>query len=384
MRVIHIINRLTLGGAEAILYRLVTRDTANEHVVVSLGREGWYSSRLRERGIPLHHLNMDSVMAAPSAMARLHRLMRHSGPDVVQCWMYRSNIFGGVVAKLASKPVIWGIHCSSLEPLRPSSRALVHLGGLLARWVPDFIVNCSTRSEEIHARLGYSAAEGAVVHNGYDASTFFPSEEGRKGARKALGLTPNVFTIASIARWHPQKDLRNLFAALRLVRERGIEFRCLLVGAGLGRDNKELIAAIAQSGCSEWVVPLGPRSDIPNVARALDLHVLASCGGEAFPNVVAETMLSETPNVVTDVGDSAFMVGQSGWVVPPRYPQHLADAIIAAHREWKGESGRWEGRRKAARERIERKFSIDGMARAYEDVWRRVVAHRSLSEAPAH
>lgn len=382
MRILHIINRLSLGGAEAILYRLVTRDTANEHVVVSLGREGWYSSRLSEQGVPLHHLDLDSPARAPRAMTRLHRLIRESGAEVVHCWMYRSNIFGGVVAKMAGKPVVWGIHCSSLEPLRPSSRTLVHIGGVLARWIPDFIVNCSTRSEEIHAKLGYSAAEGAVVHNGYDASTFFPSEEGRKGARRALGLTPRLFTIASIARWHPQKDLPNLLAALRLVRERGIDFRCFLVGAGLGTDNADLTAAIEKADCSEVVVPLGPRSDIPNIARALDLHVLASCGGEAFPNVVAETMLSQTPNVVTDVGDSEFMVGESGWVVPPRNPRRLADAIIDAHQEWKGDPDRWQNRRKAARERIEWNFSIEGMAGAYEDVWRRVVA-KPVSKAPA-
>lgn len=382
MRVLHIINRLTLGGAEAILYRLVTRDTANEHVVVSLGREGWYSGRLTEQGVALHHLDMDSVAAAPKAIAHLRRLVRESGADVVQCWMYRSNVFGGIVAKLAGKPVVWGIHCSSLEPLRPSSKALVHVGGLVARWVPDFVINCSTRSDEIHAKLGYSAAEGAVVHNGYDASTFFPSEDGRKGARKALGLTPKLFTIASIARWHPQKDLSNLLAALRLVRGRGIVFRCLLVGAGLGPDNKQLAAAIEQSGCSDLVMPLGPRSDIPNIARAIDLHVLASCGGEAFPNVVAETMLSETPNVVTDVGDSALMVGESGWVVPPQDPQLLADAIVEAHGVWKRDPALWQNRGKAARDRIERNFSIDGMARAYEDVWRRVVAARSLRGAP--
>jgi glycosyltransferase involved in cell wall biosynthesis len=134
---------------------------------------------------------------------------------------------------------------------------------------------------------------------------------------------------------------------------------------------------------SELVVPLGPRSDIPNIARAFDLHVLASCGGEAFPNVVAETMLSQTPNVVTDVGDSAFMVGGSGWVVPPRDPQRLADAIIAAHREWEDDVGRWQARRAAARERIERNFSIDAMARAYEDVWRRVAGAGSLSDVAA-
>jgi glycosyltransferase involved in cell wall biosynthesis len=218
------------------------------------------------------------------------------------------------------------------------------------------------------------------VHNGYDSSTFFPNEDGRKGARKGLGLAPDVFAIASIARWHPQKDLPNLLAAVRLVKDRIIEFRCFLVGADLGPDNRNLTAAIERTGCSGLVVPLGPRSDIPSIARALDLHVLASCGGEAFPNVVAETMLSETPNVVTDVGDSALMVAATGWVVPPQSPQQLADAIVEAYREWKDAPGKWQERRKAARRQIADNFSIERMAEAYEEVWRKVAGVKRVSE----
>lgn len=376
MRILHVINNLGLGGAETLLYRLVTRDRSNKHVVVSLGPAEWYSQRLEEAGIELHHLDMNSLGAVPGGLLQLNNILRESDTDVVQCWLYRSNLLGGMLGRAAGKPVAWSIHCSSLGPLKQSSRALVYLSGFLARWIPDFIVNCSSRSEELHAKLGFSKARGRVVHNGYDSAAFYPDDAARLAAREVLGIAPEHFAIGTVARWHPQKDIPNLLAAARLVRDRGIPVTCLLIGSGLGRDNIELAKEVRNAGSEDFALPLGERSDIQKIARALDLHVLASCGSEAFPNAVAETMLSGTPNSVTDIGDSALMVGKSGWVVPPHDPRRLADAIEAAYLEWKDKPVHWQKRRKAARKQIADNFTLDRMAEAYEALWEELVAAR--------
>jgi glycosyltransferase involved in cell wall biosynthesis len=91
-------------------------------------------------------------------------------------------------------------------------------------------------------------------------------------------------------------------------------------------ENEDLAQLIRRNGCEREVELLGLRSDVGELARALDLH-LSSSSAEAFPNVVAETMLSGTPNVVTDVGDSAFIVGKTGWVVPAQDPERMAEGI---------------------------------------------------------
>jgi glycosyltransferase involved in cell wall biosynthesis len=220
LAVVHIINGLALGEAETLMYGLVTRDSDQQRVV-SLGRAGWYSRRLKEPGVAVHHLDMDSPIAVTGAFLRLKTIMRESRADVVQCWMYGSNVFGGLMAKAASKPVVWGMHCSSFDTLRPSSRVLVHLSGLLAGSIPDYIINCSTRSAQLHRELGYSRVPGGVVHNGYDSSTFVPDERERISARHALGLPADTFVLGSVARWHAQKDIRNLLAAIRMVHDRG-------------------------------------------------------------------------------------------------------------------------------------------------------------------
>lgn len=371
LRIVHIINGLGLGGAETLLYRLIARDCINEHVVVSLGKTAWYSSKLREQGISVHHLNMHSGAAVAKGALRLNSILRDTQADLVQCWMYRSNLLGGLVARAAGKPVVWGIHHATISTMRARSRALVHLGGIFARWTPNFIINCSRRSAEIHSRLGYSVGRCTVVHNGYDPEEFFPDERARTATRERLAIGADRFVVGTISRWHSEKDIPNLLKALEIARRRDTTVLCLLIGANLTKQNEHLANVIRDSGCEALVMPLGLRSDVSDLARAFDLHVLPSCS-EAFPSVVAETMLSGTPNAVTDVGDAALMVGESGWVVPPKDPESLATAIVEASREFRLDPGCWSARRRESRDRIAGNFSLDLMTRKYLAIWREV------------
>ena len=374
LRVRHVIGGLQVGGAETLLYRLATwPDAQIEHEVICLGDRDWYSALLEQRDITVHHLGMTNPWALVARLGRLRRLIRQLRPDVIQSWMYLSNILCSLCARPLGIPVVWGIHASSLEHLGLPSRLCAYAGGLGSRWLPSFVVNCSERSARIHGRLGYSAAPGAVIPNGYDPDEFLPDDAARDRTRAALDIAPDAFVIGSIARWHSQKDIPNVLRATALLRQRGLPLHCLLVGRGLDRENADLLRAMATTNVDDLVVALGARADTPDLARAMDLHVLASSGGEAFPNVVAETMLSGTPNVVTDVGDAARMVGDKGWVVPPGNAAALADAIERAFRECTGRRREWDRRRAAGRDSIVDRFTFDRMAASYEDVWARMV-----------
>jgi glycosyltransferase involved in cell wall biosynthesis len=286
--------------------------------------------------------------------------------------MYRSNLIAGIFGKLASKPVVWNIRASSLEPLRLGSKVLAYAGGVLAGWLPKAIINCSVESARIHARLGYDRTEGAVIPNGYDSATLHPDRESRKRTRGLLQVNEGTFLIGNIARWDSHKDIANLLRAVRIAQERGIPARCMLIGRGLTPENPALTQVLTDFGCHDTVIRLGERSDVRNLMRAMDLHVLSSIS-EGFPNAVAESMLSGTPNVVTDVGDSSLIVADTGWVVPPRDSQLLADAIVEAYHECSSSADKWNARGNAARNRIMENFSLDRMAHAYEQVWRAAV-----------
>ncbi len=371
MKVLHVITGLDCGGAETALYRLATHSSAIEHQVVSMSGPGWYTSKLREQGIKVDHLDW-TLASAVQAMLRLRSLIAGSGADIVQSWMYRANLFAGLAARAVGKPVVWNIRCSSLDPLRLQSRLAARAGGALARWLPKFVINCSAQSAELHANWGYDAVEGRVIANGYDPAVFYPDEKARAETRKSLGLGDEQFVVGTVGRWHSQKGFPVLLRAARLLLDRGIHLRLMMIGRGLDDGNRGLARLIREHGCESIVQLLGERADIPELGRALDLHVLASIGAEGFPNVVAETMLCGTPNVVTDVGDSALIVSDTGWAVPPSDSERIADAIEAAYRELQCLPAQWRDRRHWARQRIVDNFSIERMARAYEEVWRTV------------
>jgi glycosyltransferase involved in cell wall biosynthesis len=164
-------------------------------------------------------------------------------------------------------------------------------------------------------------------------------------------------------------------AALACLRDSGISFRAVLVGNGVDRANSDLMAMVESAGLSDWIKLIGPRGDIPAVMSALDLHVLSS-SAEAFPNVLAEAMACGTPCVSTDVGDAARIVSDTGWVVPPRNPDALAEALAKAIAAWRDAEG-WRKRQQRARDHIAQEFAVDTMVARYRALWQECLVRRS-------
>ena len=119
------------------------------------------------------------------------------------------------------------------------------------------------------------------------------------------------------------------------------------------------------------IILLGPQENINRIMKKIDIHILASEFGEAFPNVVAEAMACGTPCVVTDVGDSSLIVGKTGWVVKPSNPELLAKSLIKALKFSKLK--KWNHQCLSARNRIANKFPIQKMIYNYNKVWRETI-----------
>ena len=372
MKVFHIITGLNDGGAEAVLYRLCKHDQANHHHVVSLSGLGKYGPMLEALGVTITTLNMSPGRPSPLAFFRLFKLLRQENPDVVQTWMYHGDLFGGLAARVAGiRSVVWGIHHTTLEPGK-SKKTIIWIAKLLAKlswWLPAKILVCAQRAMVVHEAAGYDRSNMRFIPNGYDLADFKPGLDPLGQLKATLVADQSVPLIGTVGRFDPQKDHANLLDALTILRDRGFSFRCVLVGAGLESSNPQIVDWIAQRGLVDHVQLLGRRNDIPKIMNALDLHVLPSAYGEAFPNVVCEAMACGTPCVVTDVGDAAYIVGVTGWVVPPRDASALADAIAAALQHMIDSEQR-SARSSPARSRIEEHFSIERMVRRYENIWR--------------
>lgn len=371
MNITHITTGLNDGGAEAVLYRLVCHDGPARHHVISLMDEGKYGPLLREAGARVTCLNMPRGRLTLRGLWRLWRVLRTGRPGVVQTWMYHGDLAGGVIARLAGVPrICWGIHNTTLEPGK-SSRSTIWIASInarLSRWVPQAIVCCAERAREVHAALGYAAEKMVVIPNGYDLERFKPDRGARDRLRRDWGVADDLFLIGMVGRFDPQKDHANLISALGELKRAGCQFRCVLVGKDLTQDNAAINAWIAEEDLAHQVLLLGQRNDIPAVMNALDVHVLSSAYGEAFPNVLAEAMACGTPCLSTDVGDAAVIIGDIGWVVPPRNPQALADGMRAALRA-REQTTAWATRQRAVRQRVVDHFSIQKMTSAYQGVW---------------
>lgn len=371
MHILHLITGLSDGGAEAVLYRLCTHDAENRHVVVSMMGKGKYGPLLHAAGVEVHCLGMPRGRVTFRGLRRLWQILRTEHPDVVQTWMYHADLVGGVLARLTGlRAVCWGIHHSNLEPgkLRRATIWVARLNARLSRWAPAAIVCCAAQARDVHVRLGYAAQKFVIIPNGYDVGRFRPDAAARARLRAEWGVPDGVPLLGMVARFDPQKDHANLLAACARLQASGADFAAVLVGTGCDADNAALVQQLAAAGLTQRVRLLGQRDDVPAVMAALDLHVLSSAG-EAFPNVLAEAMACGTPCVTTDVGDAALIVGETGWVVPPRDAPALAAAIGEALHERAEQPAEWAGRRRAARERVVEHFDIERMATAYRAVW---------------
>jgi glycosyltransferase involved in cell wall biosynthesis len=266
--------------------------------------------------------------------------------------------------------VFWGIRHGNLTPgtVKRSTIFIAKLCALLSKFVPNRIVSCSLNASNSHVAIGYEKSRMTVIPNGYDVSRFTPDPMARARLRSEWGVCDGSFIIGMVARFNTQKDHANLLRALQILKKQGRLFYCVLVGPEMDGSNLQLQFLLQKFDVTDVVHLLGPRTDVPAVMNALDLHVLSSLG-EAFPNVLAESMACCTPCVTTDVGDAAFIVGDSGWVVQPQDSEALAKAITKAIDINTMIDKDWACRKFKARKRIVEDFNMKKMIDAYQDLW---------------
>jgi len=370
-RILHIITGLNDGGAEAVLYNLVRHADQFDHTVISLMGPGKYGPKLEAEGVEVSYLGLRPSWPSPLKLLRLGKMVRRARPDVIQTWMYHADLLGGYAAWRAGyRRIIWGLRHTTLDRrgTKWTTRQLVRLNTRFSRWLPKRIISCSKTGVDVHGGIGFATDNMVVVHNGYDTAAFRPDTAARCAIRAEFGIAADTLLLGLVARYNPQKDHRNLVSAFaELARDRA-DLHLLLVGPGLNADNAEVVSLLADAGIGDRVTLAGPRPDIPAIMNGLDLHVMSSAFGEAFPNVLAEAMACGTPCVSTDVGDSALIVGETGWIVPPRDPDALAEAIRMALTAMQ-DRGAWAARQCAARLRIEDEFSLSAMVSGYRAVW---------------
>jgi glycosyltransferase involved in cell wall biosynthesis len=382
IKVMHIITTLGPAGAENMLCRIAAGMDATrfENEVVSLTGILDLAEKMNSLGVRVRTLAMKKSVPNPLLVMRLANWIRESKPDVIHTWMYHANLIGTLAARLAGNvPVIWAIHHNAFDPRVDKRRTMLvnRACAVLSRKFADRIVFCSEASLRTHKLLGYAPDKLQVIPNGFDLEQVKPDPAAPASLRQELGIPGDAVVIGLAARFHPHKDHRNFILAAERLHKLIPDVHFLLFGMGITWENTQLKEWINAVGLRGRCHLLGLRDDISRLFSGMDIATTAS-RSEAFPIVVGEAMACGTPCVVTDVGDSALIVGNTGSVVPPEDPHALAEA-------WRAliHAGPAVRRRLgiAARERVQCNFSLPVIVERYQKIYAQAAA-RPRREAP--
>jgi glycosyltransferase involved in cell wall biosynthesis len=377
-RILHIITGLQVGGAEMALYRLLSSQDKSlfQSEVVSLTDDQPVGGMIRELGIPVTSLGFRPGSFDPRLIFRIRKEVLRYQPDIVQTWMYHADLLGGVAAKLAGPfSVVWNIRHTITDSgsLKKTTYLVARINAIFSHFIPTEIVCNAGSGKQTHISLGFAANKMLVIENGFDLSRFAPDQCSKPDVCQELGLPENIYLVGMAARYNPQKDHANFIRAASLLAQERQNVRFLLWGNNVDNANKALTELIASMNLQNSVLMLGQRMDTPRLFAALDIGTLSSAYGEAFPQVVGEAMACAVPCVVTDVGDAAFIVGDTGRVVPPQEPQSLANAwneLLSLPKSDSAVLGM------AARDRVENLFNQEKTTQKYSKFYQDIIASR--------
>lgn len=342
-KITFLIRSLNCGGAERQLVTLAREMHSkgfNVRVLVFYS-DGPLKSVLQEAGVPVFLLNKKGRWDVIKFLSRLIKLIYVEKPDVLHGYLGIPNILTALLKPLFPHiRMVWGVRASNMDLNQYDwlSRLSYKIESKLSRFADLIIIN-SNEGLDYAVFNGFAQKRMIVIHNGIDTEIFFPDSKNGQRTRAEWGISLNEKLIGLVGRLDPMKDHPNfLKAAALLVQERDdVYFVC--VGGGPADYRHKLKEFSHKLGIADRIIWAGARSDMTAVYNALDI-LTSSSYGEGFPNVIGEAMACGVPCVVTDVGDSAIIVGNTGIVVPPKSPEKLYHGwkLMLHHLDTRGSS----------------------------------------------
>lgn len=371
IRLCFLIRQLNTGGAQRQLVTLLQGLDRSRFAVTLITFYDGGSFRDQVRDMPhLEYICIDKRgrWDVFGFMGRLLSELRRCKPQVLHGYLATSNLMAVMLKPwLRGTRIVWGIRGSYMDfsQYEWTELLLFRLECFCARFADIVIANSEAGRRHCLAH-GFSSRRIVVIPNGIDTNRFQPDHNARRQLRAAWGIGEGEILIGLVGRLDPIKDHPNFLQAAARLAETRQNVRFVCVGDGPADYTAQLQTQGEALGLKNKLIWAGVRSDMPAVQNALDLAASSSLG-EGFPNAVGEAMACAVPCVVTDVGDSAWIVGDTGQVVPPGDPAALAAGWAECLLGDRAERGRW------ARARIVEEFSVARLARKTEEaLWPKV------------
>ena len=361
LRVVTLVDRPTVtGGAERLAVQVAARlDRDRFESVLCASRrtdEPLLAAELADAGVEVLNLGRESKLDLRAWRPLVRRL--RNGVDVVHAHMFGSNVWGTVLGRLTSVPVIVAHEHTWSFQGRPVRRFLDR--ELVGRYADAFVAVAAEDRRKMIEVEGVDAEKIRLVPNGIPDPV--PGDGG--AVRRELRIDADAPVIGVVCELRAQKALEVLFAAAARLRGELPALKVLVAGDGPEREHLE--AEVERLGLEGTILLLGIRRDVPALLGALDVAVLSS-DYEGSPLSVMEYMAAAKPVVSTRVGGVPELVAEDvhGLLVEPRDPEALAEAVARLLRDpaLARRLGA-EGRRRQQRE-----FSLEAMVRRIEDLY---------------
>jgi glycosyltransferase involved in cell wall biosynthesis len=356
MKIVFLIRSLNKGGAELQLVTLadLLKKRGHEVKVAVSYADGYYKKVLNEGGISIIDLHKKSRWDIGSFI-RLGAAIHKEKPDILHSYMTTSNMQASLIGTFFKKiKVVWGVRSSNMVSGSYSklSRALYSIEPLFSKRA-DLIISNSEAARQLLLERGLNPSKIAVIYNGIDTD-YYKENKDFISSRKL----DDQIKIGTASRIDPKKGYEIFLSAIKIFNDTYPQQKVRFIAAGGGNRDyfNQLISRAKQIGVEDQILWLGQQDDMVQVLNNFDIYSSNSVFGEGFSNSIGQAMSCQVPCVVTDVGDSAKIVGDTGIVVKPGDSQGLAEAWF----QMAGNDLKVLGQR--ARARIIENYSLEKLA----------------------
>jgi glycosyltransferase involved in cell wall biosynthesis len=388
MRIVTVLTSLGMGGAEKLALAVAERMAKRGHDVAMLS----LMPRLTEQWpttLPVAYLDIRKNPASVAAGFRRGRhFLREFRPDLVHSHSFHANILARLLT-IGVPGVPHAVVVSNVHNVYEGGWMRMLAYRLTDRWSLRTVAISQAAADRFVRLKAVPKHKCCVRGHGIDTEVFAPDAARRVATRDRMGRavtgTGSTFVWLCAGRIAPAKDYPNLLRAFARVEQLRSDTRLWIAGGGSEDAREELESLANDLGVRGKVLFLGLQRDMPALLDAADGFVLGSAW-EGLPQVIAEAMAMEKPVVATDVGGVRELMGDrsslvpgslvqgtpvGGILVPAKDPEALAAAMVLTMQRNRDE-GTLEG--EAARELIQRRFSIDAVADGWEELYKQGIA----------
>ena len=316
MKICHIINSLGNGGAEKNLVRLSLNQIKNNKVIIiTLKKKNFFYKILKKKKIKIFSLDLKFNFQIFKKIFYLLNIIKKEKPNIIFSWMFHSALISSFIAKIYNIKLFWCIRHGNFILFKSKILTIIIAKFILPilSSIPFKIVYNSNFSRKYYEDLGYRKKKSRVIYNGYSKEYFKPNKFLKKKFIKKYKIKNNHIILGYVARFSPQKNHIFLLDCLSFIKKKyDINFKLVLVGNNV-QNNQSLLNLINKFDLKKETIILKETNKINLVYPIFDINVLVSSYGESFPNTLAESMLCGIPCISSQVGDSKYIIGKTGF-----------------------------------------------------------------------